>query len=75
MKVYLTEKQLEKLIINEETLGDIQKDYISLNDIWYGFDKLYHGDFQSTNDGPLHLVQQKLEEKFFKPTAGMWILV
>lgn len=66
MKVYLTEKQLEKLIINEETLGDIQKDYISLNDIWYGFDKLYHGDFQSTNDGPLHLVQQKLEEKFPK---------
>tara|TARA_Y100000589_G_C27197339_1_gene647549 strand:+ start:3611 stop:4438 length:828 start_codon:yes stop_codon:yes gene_type:complete len=64
MKVYLTEKQLKKLVINEETLGNIQKDYISLNDIWYGFDKLYHGDFQSSDDGPLHLVQQKLFKKF-----------
>ena len=35
MKVYLTEKQLKKLVINEETLGNIQKDYVSLNDIWY----------------------------------------
>lgn len=64
MKVYLTEKQLKKLVINEETLGNIQKDYVSLNDIWYGFDKLYHGDFQSSDDGPLHLVQQKLFKKF-----------
>jgi len=66
MKVYLTEKQLKKLVINEETLGDTQKDYISLNDIWYGFDKLYHGDFQSTDNGPLSLIQQKLEKKFPK---------
>ena len=51
MKVYLTEKQLKNLILKEESMGNIQKDYVSLNDIWYGFDKLRHGDFQSTNDG------------------------
>ena len=64
MKVKITENQLYKIIIKEETLGNIQKDYVSLNDIWYGFDKLYHGDFQSSDDGPLHLVQQKLYKKF-----------
>lgn len=64
MKVKITENQLKKLIINEETLGRVQKDYVSLNDIWYEFDKLSHGDFQSTEDGPLNLVQQKLYKKF-----------
>jgi hypothetical protein len=66
MKVYLTEKQLKNLILKEESMGNIQKDYVSLNDIWYGFDKLRHGDFQSTNDGVLNLVQQKLHKKFPK---------
>jgi len=66
MKVYLTEKQLKNLILREETVGNIQKDYVSLNDIWYGFDKLHHGDFQSNDDGPLKLVQQKLYKKFPK---------
>jgi len=59
-------EKIKKLIINEETLGKVQKDYVSLNDIWYGFDKLYHGDYQTTTNGPLNLVQQALYKKFPK---------
>lgn len=66
MRVYLTEKQLKKLIITEKTSGKVDKTYVSLKDIWYGFDTLKHGDYQTNDLGPLNLVQQKLYDKFPK---------
>ena len=66
MKVKITENQLRKIIISEESLGDINKNSVTLNDIWYGFEKLKHGDYQTKESSPLKKVQTKLKNKFPK---------
>ena len=63
MKIIITENQLKKIIISE---GDVNKDSITLNDIWYCFKKLRHGNFQTKKSSPLKKVQTKLKNKFPK---------
>ena len=61
MKILIREAQLVKLLSED---GVINRDYITLNDIWYGFEKFKHGDMQSKSDSPLLQIQKKLYEKF-----------
>ena len=63
MKILLTEEQFNKLL-NEDILGVINRDDITFNDLWYGFDTFKHGFMQSKKDSPLIQIQQKLYDKF-----------
>lgn len=49
--------------ILKESVGTINRDDITLNDIWYGFEKFKHGHMQSNSDSPLMQIQKKLEER------------
>jgi hypothetical protein len=49
--------------ILKESVGTINRDDITLNDVWYGFERFKHGYMQSKSDSPLMQIQKKLEKK------------
>ena len=63
MKILIREEQFIKLL-NEDTVGLINRDDITLNDLWYGFETFKHGYMQSQDNSPLLQIQQKLYDKF-----------
>tara|TARA_R110000824_G_C15052118_1_gene661558 strand:- start:86 stop:904 length:819 start_codon:yes stop_codon:yes gene_type:complete len=63
MKILIREEQFIKLL-NEDISGLVNRDYITFNDIWYGYEKFKHGDMQSQPNSPLLVIQEKLYKKF-----------
>ena len=63
MKILIREEQFIKLL-NEDITGEVNRDYITFNDIWYGYEKFKHGDMQSKSDSPLLEIQDRLFKKF-----------
>ena len=59
---YLIMKHIIRRILRE-SVGGINRDDITLNDIWYGFETFKHGYTQSISNSPLKQIQKKLKEK------------
>ena len=71
MKIIITENQLEKLILLENTYTNSD---ITFNDIWYCNKQLKCYDKQLSGDSPLYLVQGRLIEKLNKNTkTKKWV--
>ena len=71
MKIIITENQLEKLILLENTYNNSD---ITFNDIWYCNKLLKCFDEQLSDDSPLYLVQKRLIEKLNKYTkTKKWV--
>lgn len=49
--------------ILKESVGSVNRDDITLNDIWYGFERFRHGYTQSQPNSPLMQIQKRLLEK------------
>jgi len=68
MKILIREEQFIKLL-NEDIAGVVNRDNVTLNDIWNGYTTFKHGDMQSANNSPLKQIQQRLYDKFPKYAA------
>ena len=71
MKIIITENQLEKLILLENTYNNSD---ITFNDIWYCNKLLKCFDEQLSDNSPLYLVQKRLIEELNKYTkTKKWV--
>lgn len=73
MKILMTENQFIRLILTEE--GAINRDGVTLYDIWNGYTTFKHGDMQSNVDSPLIQIQNRLIELLPSTELGKkWLL-
>ena len=71
MKIIITENQLKKILLNENTYT---KSNVTFNDIWFCNKVVKCDENQDRDDSPLYLVQQRLiEELNNDPKTEDWV--